>query len=260
MMIYVPQVEAMIRGQFLIEEILRGGYKVIELDSAENFEADENSEAGSSDTGEYLEIGEHQITDESSEAGSSDTGEHLEIGEHQIAEEFPSDGEDDDEDSDEDPLDEDYHQAKHSNHLRGNKRQISEVEEESDDEENSNPPPPKKRRTFTSAPASVHSPTAISSAGRGGWSDFEADSLYREMVALKQERIDAGEMELYDTKLFDALTIRLRRHDVSRTASACKNYWSRYGRDRYQVDERDPARVRNQSLSTSQQVTKKKKN
>jgi hypothetical protein len=73
------------------------------------------------------------------------------------------------------------------------------------------------------------------------WSDKEYAAIYHELRALRTLEARRGISRtrgLRDVALWTHISIALEHHQVHRSASACKNFWSRYGRVRSGYDER----------------------
>ena len=101
-------------------------------------------------------------------------------------------------------------------------------------------------------------PTAANQPGRNTWSEMEQNAIEHEIRRLRAEEASmglTGKKGLRDTKLWGEISRNLlANHQVNRSASACKNQWSRYGRARSGFDERAEKDPNN--LATS--VQKKK--
>jgi hypothetical protein len=127
----------------------------------------------------------------------------------------------------------------------------------SDDEQSVNsPPPPARKSTKKAARPATKAPRrksnkkatrAAPAAPRkktqksGTWDTFEHNCIEIELRSLRnEERLCGlvGTQGLRDINLWTYISNQLADLGITRSQSACKNYWSRYGRARSYFDER----------------------
>jgi hypothetical protein len=106
--------------------------------------------------------------------------------------------------------------------------------------------PPKKLTPKKPTPKILSpktTPSTPEKAGKkgGSWSDEEHAAIehaLRELRANEASRGITGTKGIRDVALWSHISTELEGHSVTRSPSACKNYWSRYGRVRSGFDER----------------------
>lgn len=99
----------------------------------------------------------------------------------------------------------------------------------------------KRIRSSQSLPNPADTPPEKGSKKGGTWTDIEHAKIERELRSLRAEEARRGidRMKgLRDVALWSHISSVLETLGVYRSPSACKNYWSRYGRVRSGYDER----------------------
>jgi len=96
----------------------------------------------------------------------------------------------------------------------------------------------------------------VSKKKRPSWVNHEHNMLFTFLKELREhERRTKEQKPLRDTNLWTLMSVKLKENNIIRTPHACKLYWSRYGRDKAQFDERvDP---KSTTLATSLQKSVK---
>jgi hypothetical protein len=158
-----------------------------------------------------------------------------------------------------------YLSSPHNNIDLSNKRnRISDVKDEVDDDVDQRPIKKAKSTTTVPGPREANSSAADKPSRKKGqsWSDDEGAALHQ--LVVEQQELEKREnlKPMRDERLFEKLAPQLQQrmgaNGKSRSPLACKNYWNRIGRARFNCENRGETK-RSDTLVTSAQASKAQK-
>jgi hypothetical protein len=147
--------------------------------------------------------------------------------------------------------------------LSNERKRILDIQDEFDDDVDQRPI--KKAKGTTTAPSPREANRAADKAPRKkgqSWSDEEGAALHQ--LVVEQQELEKREnlKPMRDERLFEKLAPQLQQrmgaNGKSRSPLACKNYWNRIGRAKFNCENRGETK-RSGTLVTSAQVTKAQK-
>ena len=100
---------------------------------------------------------------------------------------------------------------------------------------------PKRVRLTCLSPTRSPQATEVKTVKKKEWNKEEYTAIETALRALRAEEASRGVSGLKgvrDIKLWTRISKELGQQGINRSYSACKNYWSRYGRVRSKFDER----------------------
>lgn len=157
-----------------------------------------------------------------------------------------------------------YFSTTHDSIDHSNKRKrISDTKDETDDDDDQRPVKKAKGTTKAPDPREANSSAADKpSRKKGSWSDEEGYELYRLVVEQQELEKRLGLTPLRDERLFEKLAPLLQQrmgaNGKNRSPLACKNYWNRIGRAKFNLENRGKTK-RSHTLVTSAQASKAQK-
>ena len=158
-----------------------------------------------------------------------------------------------------------YLSSPHDNIDLSNKRnRISDVKDEVDDDVDQRPIKKAKSTTTVPGPREANNSAADKPSRKKGqsWSDDEGAALHQ--LVVEQQELEKREnlKPMRDERLFEKLAPQLQQrmgaNGKSRSPLACKNYWNRIGRARFNCENRGETK-RSDTLVTSAQASKAQK-
>lgn len=158
-----------------------------------------------------------------------------------------------------------YFSTQHDSINLSNKRKrISDTKDEIDDDDDQRPVKKGKGTTTAPDPREANNSAADKPSRKKGqsWSPEEGAALHQLVVEQQELEKRLGLNPLRDERLFEKLAPQLQQrmgaNGKSRSPLACKNYWNRVGRERFNCENRGGTK-RSDTLATSVQVSKAQK-
>jgi hypothetical protein len=148
--------------------------------------------------------------------------------------------------------------------LSNKRNRISDVKDEVDDDVDQRPIKKAKGTTTAPGPREANDSAADKPSRKKGqsWSDDEGAALHQ--LVVEQQELEKREnlKPMRDERLFEKLAPQLQQrmgaNGKSRSPLACKNYWNRIGRARFNCENRGETK-RSDTLVTSAQASKAQK-